>query len=173
MQTQFGGTPPNPYQNAIVQAQFGGAYFDNHEMASSSDYYGNRMLRPAYTPSVTYQGMSPPNTPPWYAASVQPGGQVSTITRSRSVTPNVGTNAMTGNMGPPPGGYSQMPVRLASRTPSQQSSHASSAGQQQWTNQCAISNERVSAYLNAQKLWERLDNTEIVGEETLLWDMMN
>ena len=138
-------------------------YYDSRLQASQPMYY--------HPIGQGYQGMSPPGTPPWYSMSIKPGTVGKTKERIRSSTPAIGANASPSLMPPPKSTPGVDPVRLASRTPSRQSS-ASAAGQLQWKKQCELAAERTSAYANAQKLWERLDSKEpaVLGDPTMGYD---
>ena len=153
----------NPMQQVGAQGR------NSHAIPAS---YDGMLPCPRYGPSHiyggTYQGMSPPNTPPWYVEGVQLGMASISSVRSRSATPNIGTNAMASNMPHPKGTQPATPIRLVSRTPSHHPI-ASSPGQIQRGKQCDVSPERVSAYSNAQKLRGRLgsSNPAVMGDPTM------
>ena len=147
-------------------------YFGNAGMPTPTSYmtpysHSNRGFTNAS--NFTYQGMSPPPTPTWYVQSTQPGFASNVSTRSRSVTPNIGTNArpqdVTPHMGKSdattnetskpntaPAIYTELKCRIAAMG----------------TAACGFT-RRMSAYRNAQKLWGRLDSNipAVAGDPTI------
>ena len=178
--------PPIPYMGGREESR--GSPMPDYSWTSPREaYYGNEGFS---TPSsigtsfpqqnrgaipmqnMMYQGMSPPPTPTWYMNSAQPSFMQEAHSRGRSTTPNAGANAMDRNARMIGGNQMLPPTRLAGRTPSASSTQSSSAGQKQWSQQCELSSERMSAYSNAQKLWERLGapETAVMGDPTMGYD---
>ena len=151
------------------------AYFGNEGFSTPTSFgtpftQQNQGVGPVQ--NMMYQGMSPPPTPTWYMNSAQPSCVSEAHSRIRSTTPNAGANAMNRSSNLVRGNQMLPPARLASRTPSASSTQSSSAGQRQWSQQCEVSTERMSAYSNAQKLWGRLDapGTAVMGGPTMGYD---
>ena len=136
----------------------------------SSSFSGMRASHCSQLPPVWYNSTIKPywnaQNMPGSAADIRGRQMITgadTVARSQSYTPNVrqrGGGAylhepqrfpvithVGGNQNSPP-----LPFRTGSSTPS----IASSQGQAKWNEQCSIAEEKAEAYMDAQKLWERM-----------------